>query len=116
MANIPTASELIQFMSASTSSAFVQAATPSSESLEVIEQCIGAAANQVISYCMTLDTDYPDEVKLAIRMHAVTLFEGRTNAFGVITSDQFGAVRVPSSFSPQVLALLADHKAYRFST
>ena len=110
-----TSTKLINWISASTQSTLVVGATPSSESLALLTQCLNAAITQVTAY-YTLPDTYTDDVELAILMHAADLWQARLTPNGIAAIGEFGAVRVPSSFNGTVLGLLSQYKTGWFNT
>lgn len=114
MSHTLTASKLINWINANTGSNLVSAATPSSDSLALIQQCLDAAIAQVEAYCNLPET-YPVDVELAILKHAASLWESRKTPNGLAMLEDFGAVRVPSAFSTDVRQMLEYYRAWRFS-
>ena len=111
MATTLTVSHLLSWISASTSSSVVLAATPDSTTISLIKDCLDAAVATVESYC-NLPVTYPVEVEQAILMVAARLWDRRKTSNG-LAMGEFGAVRV-GSFDPDVDMLLAPYKRWSF--
>lgn len=110
-----TATKLINWMSAELGSNATIAATPSTESLALLTQALNAAITQVTAY-YTLPDPYTDDVEIAILSHAADLWASRKNVNGLSGAfNDFGPVRVPSSFNPSVLTALAPYKSAWFN-
>lgn len=113
MSSTLTASKLINWINANTASQFVVAATPSSESLALIQQCLDAAIASVESYCDLPDV-YPVDVEVAVLILAASIWERRRSPDGIAAVGDFGAVRV-NGYDNTVKGLLEPYRAWRFS-
>ena len=102
-----TTSEFINFLNANLQSTFIEAATPSSESLAVLQGCIDAAISHIETF-YALPATYSDDVRYAVLMHSSDLWDARKNPSGM-TVGEFGVVRAPG-FNNRVLSLLAPYK------
>lgn len=112
MGHTLTTSKLINWISAETGAMVVIAATPSTASLTLIQQCLDAAISQVESYCNVPET-YPVDVELAILIHATDLWNARRSINGFAAVGELGVVRVPKSFNATVESLLAPYKRWK---
>ena len=111
MASTLTTTILLKWINASTSSSVSIAATPDSETLALMEQCIDAAINSVEAYCSVPDV-YPVAVEQAVLMLASRLWDRRKTPNGISMGD-FGVVRV-GSYDADIEALLAPYRNWNF--
>lgn len=107
-----TTTTLINWINANTGASIVFAATPSTESLALLQLCLDAATASIESLCNLPET-YPVDVELAILMHAARLWDRRRSPDGIAGASEFGVVRV-SSFDSAVEALLEPYRRWSF--
>lgn len=107
-----TTNKLLAWINASTGSNIVLAATPNTDSLTLLQECLDAAIAHVETICR-LPEVYPVEVERAILMLAVRLWERRLSPSGIVT-DEFGTTRVGSR-DPDIGDLLAPYRRWNFA-
>lgn len=111
MASTLTVSDIQDWISAATGSSVVLAATPTAETLALLQNCLDSSIASIERYCNLPDV-YPVEVEQAILMQAARLWDRRKTANGISAGD-FGAVRV-GTYDADVEALLAPYRRWSF--
>lgn len=109
MASTLTTQDLLNWLSASTNSNVVLAATPDATTTQLLQDCLDAAIAQIETYC-TLPVTYPVEVEQAILMQASRLWNRRKTPDGISMGD-FGVVRV-GSYDSDIEGLLAPYRRW----
>lgn len=109
-----TVSTVISWLAANTNSELVIAATPSTDSLALLQRCLDAAvANVETSH--NLPATYPVDVEQAILMLTSRLWLRRDTPNGISSFGDFGAVRV-TNYDPDINLLLEPYKRWSFGS
>jgi len=109
-----TVSTVINWISANTNTDLVIAATPSAESLALLQRCLDAAVANVES-SHTLPATYTTDIELAILMLTSRLWLRRDTPNGISSFGDYGAVRV-TNYDPDINLLLEPYKRWSFGS
>jgi hypothetical protein len=108
-----TVSTVIDWLDANTNG-FDIAATPSSETLALMQRCLDAAVANVEA-THTLPATPNTDIELAIIMLASRWWLRRNTPNGISSFGDFGAVRV-TNYDPDITMLLAPYKLWEFGS
>lgn len=113
MATVLTPSKLIAYIAADVTAGATIPATPNSDTLDLLQQCIDAAVEQ-LEQNYTLPAMYTAAVEQAILIQSMGNWLDRNSANGIVAFAELGAVRAPRTEHPAIGRLLGHLKQFRF--
>lgn len=105
--------DLIRWMDANESKPQGISSSPDSDELAILQRCLDAAVAHIESQ-YTLPDSPGEDVIQAILMQATRYVKRRQTPEGVFALGDFGTIRM-SGFDPDVTALLAPYKSWRWA-